>query len=1219
MAALAACTWLTSCKEEKKEDPPPPPSLLSIAPDRGLMAGGTAFTLTGENLQGASSVTLGMVEAQVGTISEDGTQLEAVSALTDTRATADVTVVTPGGVAMLPMAWRYLSPVAVSQVDPNSVETVGTTTVVLRGSGLFPPVMVAVSGPSTATFTAGLGTEFAVPVEVSGLASGLYDLTVTNGDDQMVELTGALTVETSDPPALSGMTPARGLERGGNQVRLSGVRFTSASAVTVGGANVPTFTVNSNGTEIVFNVPAGTRGPATATVTTPAGTGSLMAAYIYTRAVVLTDVSPPQVVTGVATPITINGSGMVSPVRVFVARNNMPQEITIQSAMETAVTATLPVVVAGDYAVTVVNGDGESGTLQAPLRVRAALALTGIHPNAGFTDVNTPVEITGPDLTGVTAVLLDNAPCTNLVLATSQRLTCVAQAAPAGPVDVAVQRGTEAEGVLVNGFTYISPTAGGVRLLAVEPGGGRSSGGQTVELLATGLAPGATVTFGTTAATVGTLNGNRLPVTTPARTLPAGQNSLRVDVTLSVGASSDTLVAGFRYHRQPVFTSATPNKGATVGGDLITINGQGFTDEGTVVLFDGQACTDVVVLSSTQLTCRIPRHVLGFATVVIQSEYDDSSPVPNAFEFVDAVRIVSVDPPHFSIAGGTIVEATGSGFATGQMQITVVEDGVVLSPANVTVLSPTLLRFTLPARLTGGTVTLRVEDAGRLGQPFSSGEFAAPYVDPTDAEGGRTGGPINRNIFVTVLREDNGQRVSGAAVFTGSSWGSSPLRGTTNSNGMLVLARVPQAGPVMLTAAATNHAAATLVGFNAREVTIRLPRSQPPTTPGTMMASVSGVLLGWEYAGYPTGADPNRFKRVAVVWPSEPEPGTVPAATGGQNIISETPCDISRDGVNNPLTNQYTLQVTQGRTLALMATVYFYDSVDGTCDPQMDMGEGLLALPAAAMALAGPIAVQSGTNPGINLQMNFPASTDFTVGFNGAPSGANIAYTVNAIFDLAEMGSLSFFGGFSQQPTLGMGGASPTLGYYYLPPVVSVLASSPTGLPVTGGIPTYNYHGITGRASLNGTQVVGYRAPISEVYQRDFVSNTALLTGWFNLPAQQAPTANGLLSNRHFQWADLGRGDGLVLLDVARPGTGGDSPVWNVVMPGGTTSVDLPTLAGIPSGADLASGTGYAWRVQALSFQGDVPFGYNEHHEEPLGHLRAWRAHAVSEQLVFFP
>jgi hypothetical protein len=81
-----------------------------------------------------------------------------------------------------------------------------------------------------------------------------------------------------------------------------------------------------------------------------------------------------------------------------------------------------------------------------------------------------------------------------------------------------------------------------VSVTSVTPAKGPVAGGTTVQIKGSGFAAGATVTFGTTPATVVSVVANTITVTAPKVTTAGA-----VDVTVAVGAQTATLNNAFTY------------------------------------------------------------------------------------------------------------------------------------------------------------------------------------------------------------------------------------------------------------------------------------------------------------------------------------------------------------------------------------------------------------------------------------------------------------------------------------------------------------------------------------------------------------------------------------------------------------------------------------------------------------------------------------------------
>jgi hypothetical protein len=129
-------------------------------------------------------------------------------------------------------------------------------------------------------------------------------------------------------------------------------------------------------------------------------------------------------------------------------------------------------------------------------------------------------------------------------------------------------------GSLANGFTYTGPPT----VTSVSPNSGTTAGGTSVTITGTNFAAGATVTFGSNAATnVIVVSGTQITATTPAGSTGA------VAVTVTVNGQSGSLASGFTYNTAVAISfgqvaAATPQSptaivtvtfpGAQTAGDL---------------------------------------------------------------------------------------------------------------------------------------------------------------------------------------------------------------------------------------------------------------------------------------------------------------------------------------------------------------------------------------------------------------------------------------------------------------------------------------------------------------------------------------------------------------------------------------------------------------------------------------------------------------------------
>ena len=148
---------------------------------------------------------------------------------------------------------------------------------------------------------------------------------------------------------------------------------------------------------------------------------------------------------------------------------------------------------------------------------RAAAASTvpfvsNVSPSSGPVAGGTAVTITGTDFAAGATVKFGATAATNVVVVSSTTITATTPAGSAGAVTVTVTVSGQS-GSLTNGFTYVVPPT----VSSVSPSSGSTAGGTAVTITGTNFVAGATVTFGSAAATnVVVVSSTTITATTPA-------------------------------------------------------------------------------------------------------------------------------------------------------------------------------------------------------------------------------------------------------------------------------------------------------------------------------------------------------------------------------------------------------------------------------------------------------------------------------------------------------------------------------------------------------------------------------------------------------------------------------------------------------------------------------------------------------------------------------
>jgi hypothetical protein len=245
------------------------PSLAGLSPSQGPVSGGTGVTLTGTNLSGATAVRFDGVAATSFTV-DSATQITAVAPAHAAGAAA-VTVTTPGGTSNS-LVYTYLAAPAVTGVTPSQGPVSGGTGVTLTGTNLSGATAVRFDGVAATSFTVDSATQ--ITAVTPPHAAGATAVTVTTPGGT----SNPATYVYLTPPTLLSTVPDQGPTHGGTVITLTGTNLAATTEVRFDTTPVP-FTVVSP-TQITAVAPAGTDGPVSVMVTTPAGTSN---ALTYTR------------------------------------------------------------------------------------------------------------------------------------------------------------------------------------------------------------------------------------------------------------------------------------------------------------------------------------------------------------------------------------------------------------------------------------------------------------------------------------------------------------------------------------------------------------------------------------------------------------------------------------------------------------------------------------------------------------------------------------------------------------------------------------------------------------------------------------------------------------------------------------------------------------------------------------------------------------------------
>jgi hypothetical protein len=357
-------------------------------------------------------------------------------------------------------------------------------------------------------------------------------------------------------------------------------------------------------TSATVSVPTGD-GPKTVVVRYRNGAGATTdvsgSIYLIQHPPTVTSLSPNNGAPAGGNTITITGTNFAPGATVKFGAN-ASSVVTFVSA--TQIKAKVPAAAVGKVHVTVTTADATSTTTSADLYAYGLPTITSVVPDGGPTGGGNTVTINGTNFTSTTTVRFASTASTAVTFVSSTQVKAKAPAHAAGSVPVHVQN---AAGLSATSnadlYAYGAPT-----ITSLSPASGPAGGGNNVTINGSGFAPGATVKFGTTAAsTVTFVSDTQLKAKAPTHS--AG--TVHVSVHTPGGTSAQTIHDEYAFGA-PTVTSLSPASGPAAGGNTVTIHGTGFAP-GATVNFAATSSSSVTFVSGTQIKAKAPAH--GATTV----------------------------------------------------------------------------------------------------------------------------------------------------------------------------------------------------------------------------------------------------------------------------------------------------------------------------------------------------------------------------------------------------------------------------------------------------------------------------------------------------------------------------------------------------------------------------------------------------------------------------
>jgi hypothetical protein len=386
-----------------------PPELTGISADSAI--GGELIKLKGKHLVGASSVTLGGVPAGINQVTASDTSLVVT---VGSGASGDVIIVTSAGTDTLKQAFNFIPRPEIREVNPTV--TLGRRPVVIKGR-YFNRVSSVTFGREPAISFTVEGDSIITAIPNSGRTGDLV-VTARGGKDTVYGY------KFMGLPYINSISVTRG--KAGTPVRLIGADIGFATAITVGGVPVASFTnVNSNTVDFVL----GDGASGDVILRTPAGTAGYFG-FVYEHPPVLKAFYQAGAQKG--QNITITGRYLTGTTRVTLGGVRSP---LVRIYNDSTVLADVGNGESGDVVLTTPLG---SDTLSG-FKFYGDPSMTGISPYAG--KKGDTITISGKRFVDAIAVKFGDIAAASFIVVNDSTIKAVVGSGGSGIVSVVVPAG----------------------------------------------------------------------------------------------------------------------------------------------------------------------------------------------------------------------------------------------------------------------------------------------------------------------------------------------------------------------------------------------------------------------------------------------------------------------------------------------------------------------------------------------------------------------------------------------------------------------------------------------------------------------------------------------------------------------------------------------------------------------------------------------------------
>jgi hypothetical protein len=467
---------------------------------------------------------------------------------------------------------------------------------------------------------------------------------------------GQLTTETElrtytignvpSKPEILTLFPAEGPATGGTEVLIVGRDLRDGIAVTFDGAAATGVDVLSR-SQVRATTPPGDVGLADVELVNADGAATAaIDGFRYTPVPPLVlSINPDRGTDLGGTAVTIEGQWFDPDAQVYFDDRLAPGTVVVSSV---EIRSTTPPHPAGPADVRVRNpSSGLEGVLEDGFTFYGPPEIHRVEPPYAASEGGATVTIAGASFDARTRATMGaiDLQCT---FVDPELLDCTTPIADPGPYPITVRDDDGRSDTLEAAITLFL-------IEGVEPTEGPASGGNGVAVRGQYFPRVAQVFFGASLARCTWITEGAIDCVAPP-----GPPDTFVDVDVlppDPGQVPSRLAGGYYYVPPPEVLQVIPDFGPLRGGQRVRIVGRHFM-MGATVTIDGNACTNVVFISETELECTVPPGTPGLKDVTVTNP-DRQSGTRRAYEYVP----ITFTPEWGLVDGWANLDIRGAGFA----------------------------------------------------------------------------------------------------------------------------------------------------------------------------------------------------------------------------------------------------------------------------------------------------------------------------------------------------------------------------------------------------------------------------------------------------------------------------------------------------------------------------------------------------------------------------